>query len=174
MKHLTPLALVILFVILAATAPRAQSLAAASAAEAARRAAAPPSRVLTNADVRPAPTPTAPAVPVAVTPRANATYLLPTTIPATEDYWKGRMRLLETQLELDTMLYAGAQAHYRGLNSYVRHDGRIVPVAAHHMFKTAAELDQLAAAIESDKNAVLDLQDEARRANVPPGWLRFP
>jgi hypothetical protein len=34
------------------------------------------------------------------------------------------------------------------------------------------ELARLKKAIDSDKKAVADLEEEARRAGVPPGWLR--
>ena len=36
------------------------------------------------------------------------------------------------------------------------------------------ERSRLKAAIESDRFAVERLREDARRANVPPGWLRWP
>ena len=38
--------------------------------------------------------------------------------------------------------------------------------------KAIGELDRLKKQIEADKKAIADLEEEARRANVPPGWLR--
>ena len=38
--------------------------------------------------------------------------------------------------------------------------------------KTIDELNRLKKEIEDDKKAIADLQEEARRAGVPPGWLR--
>jgi hypothetical protein len=38
--------------------------------------------------------------------------------------------------------------------------------------KAVAELDRLKLAIQNGKKALADLQEEARRAGVPAGWLR--
>jgi len=35
-----------------------------------------------------------------------------------------------------------------------------------------AELDRLKKQLLADKKAIADLEEEARRAGVPPGWLR--
>jgi predicted nucleic acid-binding Zn-ribbon protein len=38
--------------------------------------------------------------------------------------------------------------------------------------KTVAELERVRGEIEAQEQAVADLEEEARRAGVPPGWLR--
>ena len=38
--------------------------------------------------------------------------------------------------------------------------------------KAIEELDRATKAVEADKRALTDFQEEARRASVPPGWLR--
>ncbi len=38
--------------------------------------------------------------------------------------------------------------------------------------KNIAELNKLKEAIAKGKTAIADLEEEARRAGVPPGWLR--
>ena len=38
--------------------------------------------------------------------------------------------------------------------------------------KAMDELNRLKAAIQNDKKAITDLEEEARKAGVPPGWLR--
>ena len=38
--------------------------------------------------------------------------------------------------------------------------------------KSIAEVNRLKKAIADDKKAIADLEEEARRAGVPPGWLR--
>ena len=38
--------------------------------------------------------------------------------------------------------------------------------------KAIDELNRLTKQIADDKKAIADLQEEARRAGVPPGWLR--
>ena len=37
---------------------------------------------------------------------------------------------------------------------------------------TIDELDRTQKNIEAGKKAIVDIQDEARRANVPPGWVK--
>jgi len=38
--------------------------------------------------------------------------------------------------------------------------------------KALGELDRLKKQITADRKAVTDIEEEARRAGVPPGWLR--
>jgi flagellar hook-associated protein FlgK len=38
--------------------------------------------------------------------------------------------------------------------------------------KVASELNRLKQSITDGKKAIADLEEEARRAGVPPGWLR--
>ena len=45
-------------------------------------------------------------------------------------------------------------------------------VLASERQKALGELDRLKKQIEATKKAIADLEEEARRANVPPGWLR--
>jgi len=45
-------------------------------------------------------------------------------------------------------------------------------VIARDKQKAIDELNQLKQSIENDKKAISDLEEEARKAGVPPGWLR--
>jgi hypothetical protein len=38
--------------------------------------------------------------------------------------------------------------------------------------RAVADLERLNQTIQNDQKAISDLDDEARRAGVPPGWLR--
>ena len=38
--------------------------------------------------------------------------------------------------------------------------------------KAIAEQNKLKADVAADKKAIADLEEEARRAGIPPGWLR--
>ena len=46
------------------------------------------------------------------------------------------------------------------------------PVIERNRQRALGELDRLKKAIEGGKKAIADLEEEARRASVPPGWLR--
>ena len=41
-----------------------------------------------------------------------------------------------------------------------------------NVVKSLEELEKLNKQIEADRKVIADLQDEARRQNVPPGWIR--
>jgi hypothetical protein len=45
-------------------------------------------------------------------------------------------------------------------------------VIADNRQKSLAELDRVKSEIEKNKKAIADIEEEARRAGVPPGWLR--
>jgi hypothetical protein len=89
-------------------------------------------------------------------------------------YWSGRMKSLQVQLDRD-QTYAGAlQVSIDALTAdFVNRDdpAQRAAVSASRQ-KSLAELDRLKKAIEADKKAVADLEEEARRAGAPPGWLR--
>jgi hypothetical protein len=89
-------------------------------------------------------------------------------------YWAGRLKELQTELRRD-QTYADALT--TRLNSLAtdfvnRDDPAQRAVIAKDREEAQAELDRLKKAIEQHKKAIAALEDEARRANVPPGWLR--
>ncbi len=89
-------------------------------------------------------------------------------------YWSARVKALATQLDRDEEFSDALQTRINSLNAdFVnRDDPAQRTVIAANRDKALAELDRLKLAIEKDKQAIADLQEEARRAGVPPGWLR--
>jgi hypothetical protein len=89
-------------------------------------------------------------------------------------YWSNRLKALQTQFDRDRDFSDAVQTRINSLTAdFVNRDDpaqRAVISAARD--KAVAELNRLALAIEKDKQALADLQEEARRAGVPPGWLR--
>ena len=90
-------------------------------------------------------------------------------------YWAGRMKELHTQLDRDqTYADALADAHQRALDRLrqprrsgaARRDRRRPPEGA----RRARPPEE--ARSTATKKAIADLEEEARRAGVPPGWLR--
>jgi hypothetical protein len=158
-------------------------------------------KVYTNDDLRPVPATTAPpgpatagsapaaAVPspaapspaAAVTPAADAvpaasSGAAPAGAPTVKDqaYWSGRMRQLRTQLERDETYVEALQSRINALTTdFVnRDDPAQRAVVERDRQRAIAELDRLKLQIEDDKQAIADFEEEARRASVPPGWLR--
>ena len=89
-------------------------------------------------------------------------------------YWAGRMKELQTQLQRDQTYVDALQTRVNSLaTDFVnRDDPAQRAVLAKERQKALGELDRLKKQIEATNKAIADLEEEARRANVPPGWLR--
>lgn len=77
-----------------------------------------------------------------------------------ETWWKDQMRVLVVQLEADQRLLAAAERQMDSTTLRLTYD------------QATAEYNKLIAAVASDRAAITRLEEDARRANVPPGWLR--
>jgi hypothetical protein len=89
-------------------------------------------------------------------------------------YWAGRIKELQTQLQRDQTYVDALQTRVNSLaTDFVnRDDPAQRGVLAGERQKALGELERLKKQIEATKKAIADLEEEARRANVPPGWLR--
>jgi hypothetical protein len=88
-------------------------------------------------------------------------------------HWADRMKTLQTQLERDTQFAAAIQTRINILSAdLVNNDQGQRPAIEADRTRAMAELARLQKAIEDDRKALAALEDEARRAGVPPGWLR--
>ena len=89
-------------------------------------------------------------------------------------YWAGRLKELQTQLQRDQTYVDALQTRVNSLATDLvnRDDPAQRAVLASDRQKALGELDRLKKQIEATKKAIADLEEEARRANVPPGWLR--
>jgi hypothetical protein len=84
------------------------------------------------------------------------------------------MKGLAEQLQHDETFAEALQSRINGLTAdfSARDDPAQRAVIGKDRQKALDELARLKKAIDSDKKAVADLEEEARRAGVPPGWLR--
>jgi hypothetical protein len=89
-------------------------------------------------------------------------------------YWSNRQQTLQTQLDHDQEFAEALQTRINSLNTdFVNRDDPVQRAAiGATRDKSIADLGRLKLTIEKDKQALSDLQEEARRAGVPPGWLR--
>jgi hypothetical protein len=89
-------------------------------------------------------------------------------------YWAGRMKDLAAQLERDQTLAAAMQTRINALTAdfTARDDPAQREVIGRDRQRALDELDRLQKAVQSDQKAIADFEEEARRAAVPPGWLR--
>jgi hypothetical protein len=96
--------------------------------------------------------------------------------PAVKDqaYWSEGKKTLQTQLERDQTLADALQSRINALTTdFVnRADPAQRAVIERDRQKALAELATLKKQIDDDKKGLAGFEEEARRAGVPPGWLR--
>ena len=167
---------------------RAQSLADVAKKEEDRRKTVPaPSKVYTNKDLSPTPAGSPPP------PAASAAPSSPDSAKsAPEDgktpakdgaekgpvkdqaYWAGRLKALQDKLARDQDYADAMQTRINSLTTdFVnRDDPAQRAVIETNRNKSIAELARLTKSVQDTKKALADFFEEARRAGVPPGWLR--
>jgi len=93
---------------------------------------------------------------------------------AGEAEWRGRMNAAREGLRRSEMFAEALQSRINGLTAdfTARDDPYQRALIADDRQKALAELDQVKKDIENGKKAITDIEEEARRANVPPGWIR--
>jgi DNA repair exonuclease SbcCD ATPase subunit len=184
LKRLAPLAIVPVLVG-AAMPVFSQTLAdLAKKEEERRKKISEPAKVYTNKDLAPVPASSTPPPAPSSTSGAPAA-----STPAKEDekekdqakepvkdqkYWAGRMKALQETLTRDEGYAEAMQTRLNSLQTdFVnRDDPAQRAVIERDRNKVQAELERLKKAVVDEKKAIDDFMEEARRAGVPPGWLR--
>jgi hypothetical protein len=94
--------------------------------------------------------------------------------PKDQAYWAGRKKAVLAQLDRHQTYADALQSRINALTTdFVnRDDPAQRAVIANDREKAIAELNRLKQTILDDKNAIAEFEEEARRAGVPPGWLR--
>jgi hypothetical protein len=91
-----------------------------------------------------------------------------------QDYWSKQMAALRQALSRDETYLEAMQSRINALTAdfTARDDPAQRAVIEADRKKVLSEFDNLKKQIEADKKAIADFEEEARRAGVPPGWLR--
>jgi hypothetical protein len=91
-----------------------------------------------------------------------------------QSYWKGRITQAREQLERTKTLAAAMQSRINALNTdFVNTDDPAKRSGVERDRQRAlAELERLKKEEKDLTKSIADIGEEARRANVPPGWLR--
>jgi hypothetical protein len=157
----------------------AQSLGDVARKEAARRKkVAKPAKVYTNDDVGGAEATAPPAAPADAA--AAAPPPKPEEKPADEGpkkdeaYWRARIGEARTGLNRAKMFHDALQSRINGLSAdfAARDDPAQRAALSSDRQKAVAELDRVKKEIADFEKQIRDIEDEARKAGVPPGWLR--
>jgi hypothetical protein len=155
--------------------------------EARRKAIKTPGKVLTNDTIRStapasapaappvAPSQPAPSAPGAAAPGSAAEKPKPDADRKTQEAaWRQRIAAARDSLQRSQMFAEALQSRINGLTADFtsRDDPAQRAVVATDRQKALAELDRVKNDITQQTKAIADIQEEARRAGVPPGWLR--
>ena len=177
-------------IVLAGSAVSAQTLADVAKKEAERRKTAKTtSKVYTNDDLRGYPIPAAePAAPSATqapgtpAPPPDAAGAAATEKPKPvepseqkdEAYWRGLVTNARDTLERTRSHLEAMQSRVNGLTAdfYARDDPAQRGVLWTERTKALQEIERLKKEIDEQTQAIAKIQEDARKAGVPPGWLR--
>lgn len=179
----------VLLAVLWAAVSVAQGLAGVAKKEEERRKTAKSGKVYTNGDLK-ADITASPAVPVNASPAAPATASGPSTqVPSVnlpggkaesetpvkdEAYWRSRIGAARSALERSRIFAEALQSRLNALATDIvnRDDPAQRSQLELERNRALAELDRVKKEIAEQTKAIADIEEEARRAGVPPGWLR--
>jgi hypothetical protein len=116
----------------------------------------------------------APAKPAAAPAAQNAQPAAAPAAKGDEKSWRDRMTTAREALERDQVLADGMQSRINGLQTDVvnRDDPAQQSQLRQQLARALAELERLKKQIDADRKAIVDIQADARRLGVPPGWVR--
>jgi DNA repair exonuclease SbcCD ATPase subunit len=91
-----------------------------------------------------------------------------------EAWWRARMAQTREELRRNEVFADALQSRVNALSNDAANidDPYQRAKAAQDRQKAIAELDRVKAEIEQAKKQISDIEEEARKAGVPPGWLR--
>ena len=126
---------------------------------------------LTTSDVE-TPAPAADAAGTDATPTTESA--TETAGAATEDQWRNRIEAVRQARERAQLMAEALQNRVDGLgvDFTSRDDPAQRTVIEDNRQAALEELDNTIAQVEDLTQQIADIQEEARQANVPPGWLR--
>jgi hypothetical protein len=186
MTRLYPAVLTVLVVALVSWPTRGQTLGDVARKEHDRRkttgSKGTTAKVYTNDDLKPAtpaaapaPASTAPATPASVEgkekpPEAQK----PAEEEKGETYWRTRMSQVREDLRRNELFRDSLQTRINSLsNDFAARDDPAQRAQIASDRQTAvAELARVTQQIEQDRKQMADIEEEARHAGIPPGWLR--
>lgn len=91
-----------------------------------------------------------------------------------EKFWRDRIATAQDRVNRDAMMIQALQTRINTLkrDSVNLDDPNKQKNAREELQKMMDELDRTQKSIEQSRKAIVDIQDEARRLNVPAGWVR--
>jgi hypothetical protein len=137
---------------------------------------APAAKVLTNQDlprgVAPVPPPVA--ADTATQPAVEKPAETPQEPAKDEAWWRQRISMAREELRRNEMFAEALQTRINSLTNdfSMRDDPYQRAKIAEERSKAILELDRVKGDAEANRKKISEIEEEARRASVPPGWLR--
>ena len=135
---------------------------------------------LTDADIGPAPVRPAAAKPPATTTAGAAAEETkpgekPAEPPKDETWWRTRMAAARAALERDKLLVDALDNRVATLtrDAVNRDDPAQRAQLIQERLRALEELETMRKQVVADTQAITDIEEEARKAGVPPGWIRL-
>jgi hypothetical protein len=139
-------------------------------------------RKLTEADLGPAPE-RVPPKPAPVTGAGAAAAAVgdvkpgekPAEPPKDEKWWRARITAARAALDRDKLLLAALDSRVSALTRDVvnRDDPAQRAALINERLRALEELDLMRKQIIADTEAIALIEEEARKAGIPPGWIRL-
>lgn len=134
-------------------------------------------RKLTDADIGPAPERVAPK-PTPVVGAASDEVKpgeKPAEPPKDEKWWRARITAARAALERDKLLLAALDNRVSTLTRDVvnRDDPAQRAALINERLRALEELDLMRKQVVADTEAIALIEEEARKAGIPPGWIRL-
>lgn len=179
--------LIVLAAVAAPAIASGQGLADLAKKEEARRKTVKPARkVYTNGDLKSDGTSAAPTSAPATNTPASGAQAPSTTPPAgkpeasapteakDQAYWSNRVRTARSGLDRSRIFADALQSRINALNNdFVNRDDPAQRAQIElERQRATAELERVKREIADQTKAIADIEEEARKAGVPPGWLR--
>jgi hypothetical protein len=136
-------------------------------------------RKLTDSDIGPAP-----ARPAATKPAAGSATVAaedetkpaekPAEPPKDEPWWRSRITAARSALERDKLLVSALENRVSTLTRDVvnRDDPAQRAALIQERLRALEELESMRKQVIADTEAIAAIEEEARRAGIPPGWIR--
>lgn len=139
-----------------------------------------PAKVITNNDLKPdisrgvAPPDSATTLAGNTTPGAPASAAKPAAGAKDQAYWSGRMKDAREKLQRSQMFADSLQTRINSLlTDFINRDDPAQKAKLEADRKAAlAELERVKKEIDDQTKAIAAIEEEARRAGAPAGWLR--
>jgi hypothetical protein len=128
----------------------------------------------TPAPTSAAPAPAAPSTPTADSTAADANKAKANSAKDDEAGWRDRIKTERDALARAESFSAALQSQINGLYgefTACQSPPQCNDISAKRQ-KAIGELDRVKKEVETHTKAIADIQDEARKAGVPPGWVR--